>query len=70
MGARTPLVGFLVVPVVFGTAWLMVTVLLGLVPSWGSLLPSTKESGEEGLQSELVGSLHPNTGTGGQSLDP
>lgn len=27
------------VPVVFGTAWLMVTVLLGLVPSWGSLLP-------------------------------
>lgn len=29
------------VPVVFGTAWLMVTVLLGLVPSWRSLLPSS-----------------------------
>lgn len=47
MGPGAPLVGFLVVPVVFGTAWLMVTMLLGLAPSWRSLLPSTKESGEK-----------------------
>lgn len=45
MGHRAPLVGFLVVPIVFGTAWLVVTVLLGLVPSWRSLLPSANQRG-------------------------
>lgn len=33
------------VPVVFGTARLVVTVLLGLVPSWRSLLPSANQRG-------------------------
>lgn len=45
-------------PVVFGTAWLMVTMLLGLVSSWRSLLPSTKKERRgrgEGLHSELGG---------------
>lgn len=45
VGRRAPLVGFLVVPVVFGTARLVVTVLLGLVPSWRSLLPSANQRG-------------------------
>lgn len=31
------------VPVVFGTARLVVTMLLGLVPSWRSLLPSADQ---------------------------
>lgn len=34
------------VPVVFGTAWLVVTMLLGLVSSWGSLLPSANQKGK------------------------
>lgn len=29
------------VPVVFGTSWLMVAMLLGFIPSWRSLLPSS-----------------------------
>lgn len=35
------------VPVVFGTARRVVTVLLGLVPSWGSLLPPAKGERQE-----------------------
>lgn len=34
------------VPVVFGTARRVVTMLLGLVPSWGSLLPPAKQRGK------------------------
>lgn len=34
------------VPVVFGTAWLVVTMLLRLVPSGRSLLPSAKQRGK------------------------
>lgn len=43
------------VPVVFGTAWLMVTVLLGLVPSWGSLLPPANQRGKMQMITEAAG---------------
>lgn len=45
------------VPVVFGTARLVVTVLLGLVPSWRSLLPSSVISPPP-KQLLRVGDLH------------
>ena len=51
------------VPIVFGTARWVVTVLLGLVPSWGSLLPPAKQRGKtrEGHWGRWPGSLCPNT---------